>query len=62
MMETNEEERYKLYHKMEEIILEEAPVIPLYYDEVIRFVQKYVEGLEVNAMNQLNLKRVRLKK
>jgi peptide/nickel transport system substrate-binding protein len=47
---------------MEEIILEEAPVIPLYYDEVIRFVQKYVEGLEVNAMNQLNLKRVRLKK
>lgn len=62
MMETNEEERYKLYHNMEEIILEEAPVIPLYYDEVIRFVQKYVEGLEVNAMNQLNLKRVRLKK
>lgn len=62
LSETNNEKRYALYNKMEEIILEEAPIIPLYYDEVIRFVQNYVEGLSVNAMNRLELKKVRLKK
>lgn len=58
----DESERFALYRNMEQIILEEAPVIPLYYDEVVRFVQKYVKGLDVNAMNQLNLKRVKLDK
>ena len=59
---SNDEKRFELYRQMEEILHEEAPVIPLYYDEVVRFVHKTVEGLEVNAMNQLDLKRVKLNK
>ncbi len=50
----------QLYHNMEEIIYDEAPVIPLFYDDVIRYVQNHVTGLEVNAMNQLSLKRVKI--
>jgi oligopeptide transport system substrate-binding protein len=58
--ELNDSARYVYYHKMEEVIREEAPVIPLYYDEVIRFVKNNVSGLEVNAMNMLELKRVKV--
>lgn len=51
--------RFKLYHQMDSIIIEEAVVVPLFYDEVVRFVRKDVEGMGINAMNLLNLKRVR---
>lgn len=62
LIEQNDTIRYALFRNMENILLEEAPVIPLYYDEVVRFLQTYVKGLEVNAMNQLDLKRVKLEK
>ena len=50
--------RYKLYQKMDSILINEAPVIPLYYDEVVRFSQKNVKGLGVNPIDMLSLKRV----
>jgi hypothetical protein len=34
-------------------------IIPLYYDNVLRFQHNYVEGLGSNAMNLLDLKRVK---
>ena len=60
MKETNPDKTCALYHQMEKIIIEEAPVIPLYYDEVTRFVHKNVKGLPDNAMNLLILKSVKL--
>ena len=51
--------RYKLYAQMDSIIIEEAPIIPLYYDEVIRFRSKTVEGLGINPLNLLDLSRVK---
>lgn len=59
---TDRVQRLKLFKEMEQIIFEEAPVIPLFYDESIRICQKYVSGLEANAMNTLDLKRVKMKK
>ena len=56
---TNDEERFEIYHQMERIILEEAPIIPLYYDQAVRFSAKNVSGLELNPMNLLTLKRVK---
>ena len=38
--------------------MDEAPIVPLYYDKIMRFSKKNVYGLETNAINQLNLKRV----
>ncbi len=61
LAENDDVKRYEIYHQMENIILAEAPVVPLYYDEVLHFSQKNVEGLTANAMNILNLKRVKLK-
>jgi len=44
---------------MDSIIIEEAPVVSLYYDEVIRFSQKNVKGLGINPVDLLHLKKVR---
>ena len=54
------EERAKIYHEMDSLMMTEAPVVILFYDEVLRFVDKNVEGLGSNPTNMLNLKRVRI--
>ena len=38
-----------------------AAVIPLYYDEVVRFTQKNVSGLGINPINHLDLTSVKKK-
>ena len=58
LLENDDAKRHKLYREMDQILIEEAPIIPLYYDEVLRFVQKDVADLGVNAFNLLNLKKV----
>jgi ABC-type transport system substrate-binding protein len=57
-LETDESKKIRLYQYMDSIVTEEAPVISLYYDEVVRLVNKRIEGLNTNPMNLLNLKRV----
>jgi peptide/nickel transport system substrate-binding protein len=51
--------RYELYAKMDSLIVDEAPIIPLYYDEVVRFRSNSVKGLGINPLNLLDLSRVR---
>ena len=53
--------RRVLYQRMDQIILQEAPVIPLYYDQSVRLVSRKIEGLATNGMNLLHLKTVRKK-
>lgn len=60
LKETDEAKRFALYQAMDRIIVEEAPIVPLYYDEVLRFVRKGVTGLEPNAMNLLDLRKVKV--
>ena len=57
-MTTNDVERYKLYRKMDSLIISEAPIVPLYYDQFARFNQKNVRGLTSNPINLLHLKNV----
>ena len=57
--EVNDSIRFMYYQKMDQIIMNDAPVVVLYYDEVLRFVQSNVKGLGSNAMNLLTLKRVK---
>ena len=56
---TNDSLRYVYYSQMDSIIVDEAPVVVLYYDQVLRFVHKHVSGLSSNSMNGLSLKSVR---
>jgi peptide/nickel transport system substrate-binding protein len=57
---TDESKKTAMIHDMERIVIDDAPVIPLYYDEVLRLVDKRVSGLATNPMNMLNLKTVRV--
>ena len=52
------ENRIALYQKMDSIVMNEAAVIPLYYDEVVRFTGKNIKGLGINPQNLLDLRRV----
>jgi peptide/nickel transport system substrate-binding protein len=53
--------RHRYYRQMNQLIVQEAPVVILYYDQVLRFVQKNIDGLGSDPMNMLSLKRVRKK-
>jgi peptide/nickel transport system substrate-binding protein len=55
----NHSTRHKLYQKMDSIVLQNAPIVPLYYDQVTLFSQKNITGLTINAISILNLKRVK---
>jgi peptide/nickel transport system substrate-binding protein len=58
IQEENDAARYALYRQMDSIVMDDAIVVPLYYDEVYRFKHNNVEGLGSNAMNLLTLKNV----
>ena len=57
-LETNANLRAELYTKMDSLIMASAPIVPLFYDEVVRFTRKNVNGLGINATNLLELKSV----
>ncbi len=55
---SDRQERKKLYIKMDSLIIDNAAIVPLYYDESVRFISKKVKGLETNGINILDLTRV----
>ena len=57
-LETHPEKRSELYTKMDSLVIQKTPVVPLFYDEVVRFSRKNVSGLGINAVNLLDLKQV----
>lgn len=58
--EPNDSIRYSLYQQMDQLIVQDAPVVPLWYDMVIHLVQPNVKGFQPNALNWLELRRVKL--
>lgn len=57
-LETSSEKRKGLYTKMDSLVMQSAPIVPLFYDEVVRFTRKNVNNLGINATNLLDLKNV----
>jgi peptide/nickel transport system substrate-binding protein len=58
--EVDGQKRLALYRELDSLCLAHAPLIPLFYDRVTRFVRTGVAGMAPNAMNTLVLKRVRV--
>ncbi len=59
MAETNDSLRYQLYREADQIVINDAPVVPLWYDVVVRLIQPEVRDFRPNALNLLELRTVK---
>lgn len=57
--ETNDSIRYKLYQQMDQLVMNDAPVVPLWYDMAIHLVHTNISGFVPNSLNLLELRRTR---
>jgi len=57
--EPNDSLRYILYRKADQLLINDAPIIPLWYDRVIRLVQPNITGFEPNNLNWLELRKTK---
>ena len=55
---TDIELRNQKLTRLDQLLVEEAPFVVLYYDEALRFVQPNVQGMHINPVNLLDLRRV----
>jgi peptide/nickel transport system substrate-binding protein len=60
LLTQNDSLRQGLYRAMDSTAMQDAPVVILYYDRVLRLVQNKVSGLTMNPLNLLNLKTVKI--
>jgi len=52
---SNGNNKIKLYQQMDQMLVEDAPVIFLFYDEISHFSSKKVSGISSNALNLLHV-------
>lgn len=60
MLAENDSARWQLYRSMDSLVMSQAPLIPLFYDQMTHFTLKRVTGFTATPMNVIDLKRVRL--
>ena len=58
IVESDFEKRTKMYQDLDQIIMNNAVIIPLYYDQTLRFSHKHIKGFSTNAQNTLELTKV----
>ena len=56
--EPNDAKRYALYQQMDNLVMQQSPVVILYYDKLVNLYQNNITGYSKNALNLLVLKRV----
>jgi len=52
--------RVKLYNEMEQIVLEDSPLIILYYNQIVYLKNKKVSNMYIDGLNTMILKRARM--
>ena len=62
LAEKNDSIRLKLYQQADQLVMNDAPVVPLWYDMVIHLVHPYVKNFAPNSLNLLELRRVKFNK
>jgi peptide/nickel transport system substrate-binding protein len=60
LIENNDSVRYILYRQMDQLMINDAPIVPLWYDQVIHLVNPRVSGFEANGLNLLELRHTRI--
>ena len=62
LAEKDDSLRYLLYQQADTYIINDAPVVPLWYDMVIHLVHPHVNNFNANGLNLLELRRVKLRR
>ncbi len=62
LQETNDSLRFDLYRKMDQLVIDDAPVVPIWYDMAIHLIQTNITGFAPNALNLLELRYCVIKK
>ena len=60
--EPDVQKRINDYRLMDQMLIADAPIVPLWYDQVLRLVQPEVSGFKTNALNLLDLRHVKIRK
>lgn len=58
LSEKDDKKKTIIFRKMDSIIIDESPIVPLWYDQVIHLVHKNVKNFYPTAMNMLELRKV----
>jgi peptide/nickel transport system substrate-binding protein len=58
LLETNDSLRYNYYRQADQVMIYDAPVVPLWYDESIHLLQPEIKNFEANSLNLLELRHV----
>lgn len=53
-------QRPRLYLRMDSLAMDQAPVVPIYYEQLLHFTSPRVRGFSSSPMNLIDLKRVQL--
>ena len=54
----DDDQRNDCYTRLDSMLMEDAPVVVLYYDKAVRFVRANVHNAQPNPVNMLDLRRV----
>lgn len=54
----DQKKRYALYQQADQIALDDAAIIPLYYPDSYRLLKAYIKGFDINGMEYIDLRRV----
>lgn len=60
LVEADEKKKIEWFQQMDQIIIEEAPCVPLFYDEVMHFLNKRISNWKTNSLNLLEIKEVKI--
>jgi len=60
LLENDDTKRYALYRQMDQLVINDAPVVPLFYDMAIHLVNRNVHNMQANALNLLELRQVKV--
>ena len=59
LSEKNDSLRYRLYRQMDQLVMNDAPVVPLWYDMAIHLVHTHIKNFPPNSLNLLELRRTK---
>ncbi|MCX2573029.1 ABC transporter substrate-binding protein [Pedobacter sandarakinus] len=57
--ETDSEKRFQLYRKMDQMVMDYSPVVPLFYDQSVVMLQNNISGYNFNALSLMILKEIK---